>query len=199
MRAAVLVTPKADAIPVIEGALYIGIDAGALLLRRQGLPCHLAIGDFDSLQPGEETLLLQAEKIRRYPVAKDETDTQLALEASRDCSPRYLCGAFGGRLDHTLANLILMASTCPDVIALSDGQYARIYGPGYHRVEKIYRHVSFFPLAQSYIRLEGFAYNLDWKQVGPKDIFMVSNHIEGHEGILEIEKGSVLCVQSEHS
>ncbi|MEZ4581030.1 MAG: hypothetical protein R3A10_05170 [Caldilineaceae bacterium] len=49
--------------------------------------------------------------MERHPTGKDQTDLELALErAIRDGAPDILLlGALGGRLDQTLANLLILA------------------------------------------------------------------------------------------
>lgn len=91
----------------------IAADGGLVRARLLGLHAHLLVGDLDSLSP---SLAAAAEAegiaIHRAMVAKDESDAELALlEAVRRGATRVtVLGAFGGlRLDHTLANLWLLA------------------------------------------------------------------------------------------
>jgi thiamine pyrophosphokinase len=91
----------------------IAADGGYVLARGLGLAVDLLVGDLDSLAP---ELAADAEQagtaVLRVPVAKDESDTELAaLEAVRRGATRVtVLGAFGGpRLDHALANLWLLA------------------------------------------------------------------------------------------
>ena len=52
--------------------------------------------------------------IQQHPAAKDETDLELALVYAANNYPGdiYLFGVLGGRLDQTLANILLL--THPD-------------------------------------------------------------------------------------
>lgn len=91
----------------------IAADGGLVRARSLGLRADLLVGDLDSLSP---SLAAAAEAegiaIQRAMVAKDESDAELALlEAVRRGATRVtVLGAFGGpRLDHTLANLWLLA------------------------------------------------------------------------------------------
>ncbi len=91
--------------------LLIAADGGARhLLSSNRLP-HLAIGDFDSLEPH---LLGQLEQdgvaIERHPVHKNETDLELALVRAVEHGAHTIVvlGALGGRPDQTLANLQLL-------------------------------------------------------------------------------------------
>jgi thiamine pyrophosphokinase len=108
--------PDMDATPyaaqIRAADLLIAADGGALPLMRLGLPPRLVIGDLDSLDAASQSVLrAQGVELRRSPRAKDETDLELALlyaaEAGADAID-ILC-ALGGRWDHTLANVALLA------------------------------------------------------------------------------------------
>ena len=94
-------------------ALVIAADSGADHAYALGLHIDVAIGDFDSISP-EALARAEAEgaRIERHPAAKDKTDLELALdEAIRlDATDIVVLGVSGGRLDHLLANVLLMAS-----------------------------------------------------------------------------------------
>lgn len=90
----------------------IAADYGAHHALAWGWPIHLLIGDLDSLPEAD----LQAVRARGIPVitapaAKDETDLELALAQALADGARELiiCAALGGRADHMLANVLLLA------------------------------------------------------------------------------------------
>lgn len=98
---------------LVRGAdLVVAADGGANWLWRHGLSPAVLIGDLDSVTP---TVLAALEAagctVLRHPTAKDETDAELALlyAAQRAPSRITLIGALGGRIDHELANLMLLA------------------------------------------------------------------------------------------
>jgi thiamine pyrophosphokinase len=108
--------PNLDIAPyeaLIRGAeLLIAADGGALPLLRAGLPPQLAIGDMDSLDAASLAALeARGVELRRFPRAKDETDLELALleAVGRGATAIDVLGALGGRWDHTLANVALLA------------------------------------------------------------------------------------------
>jgi thiamine pyrophosphokinase len=108
--------PNLDATPYLAqiraADALIAADGGALPLLRLGLPPQLVIGDLDSLDADSQAALLaQGVELRRYPRAKDQTDLELALlyVAGRGAAPIDILGALGGRWDHTLANVALLA------------------------------------------------------------------------------------------
>ena len=93
------------------GDLVFCADGGAEYAVRIGLQPHRVIGDLDSISAGTlETLQAAGVRIDRYPREKDETDLELALQQACLESPEtiLLIGAFGGRPDHMLANLLVL-------------------------------------------------------------------------------------------
>lgn len=103
----------ADAAHVDGAALTIAADAGAQSLERIGRRPQLLIGDLDSVDPGlVERLAQSGTRVERHPVDKEASDTELAVEAAfaAGATEVTLLGATGGeRLDHELANLLLLA------------------------------------------------------------------------------------------
>ena len=73
----------------------------------------LAVGDFDSISAGGlATLERTGVRLERHPVDKDATDLELALDAAAALRPRRIVvvGGAGGRLDHLLGELSLLAA-----------------------------------------------------------------------------------------
>lgn len=92
--------------------LLVAADGGANWLHEQGLTPSSLIGDLDSVRPSVLTALASRGcLIQRHPSAKDETDTELALLYATQQAPKRitLIGALGGRVDHELANILLLA------------------------------------------------------------------------------------------
>ena len=92
---------------VIPGAPVIAADGGLEALNARGIAPDLIVGDFDSY--GGE--LPEGVRVIRRPVRKDETDMELAvgLALERGAERIVIYGGLGGRLDHTLANIQLLA------------------------------------------------------------------------------------------
>ena len=109
----------------------IAADGGARHLEALGLTPDVIVGDLDSIDPSLLARLRgQGAAVEKHPAAKDATDLELALErAVRDGAREILLfGAVGGRLDQTLANLLILAQqnwTVPFAIVEGD-QFARV-------------------------------------------------------------------------
>jgi thiamine pyrophosphokinase len=100
--------------------LIIGADGGAARALAWGLQPHLVIGDMDSLpDEAQGKLTTLGCRFVEHPRAKDETDLELALTHAAEAGVQeiVILGALGGRLDHTLANVLLL--TLPQLTGLS--------------------------------------------------------------------------------
>lgn len=93
--------------PQRDEVFVIAADGGYPLAERVFGKPDLAVGDFDSLGAIPEGV-----PVIRHPAEKDDTDLALAAEAAIERGATELCiyAALGGRLDHTVANLQLLAS-----------------------------------------------------------------------------------------
>jgi thiamine pyrophosphokinase len=97
----------------LPSTLVLGADGGAGRAHRAGVRVDLVVGDLDSIDAAVlDELAATGSEVRRAGEDKDESDTELALLAALDLGARsiVLLGALGGeRIDHELANLLLLA------------------------------------------------------------------------------------------
>lgn len=89
-----------------EGDLVIAADAGLRYLDQSGITADLVIGDFDTLKSaptGGNVITLSCEK--------DDTDMLAAVREGIKAgyTEFHLYGGTGGRIDHTIANLQVLA------------------------------------------------------------------------------------------
>ena len=101
---------------VPAGAHVIAADSGVDRALAVGWPVHEAVGDFDSVTAaGLDAAQTAGATIERFPVDKDATDLELAIEwaVARRPSSLVLVDGGGGRLDHVLANALVL--TRPDL------------------------------------------------------------------------------------
>ena len=92
--------------------LIIAADGGTQHALAAGVMPHIVIGDLDSLAPDEQARVEAAgTRIIRFSPRKDETDLELALlhAAGAGATEIVILAALGGRLDQTIANLLLLA------------------------------------------------------------------------------------------
>ncbi len=94
-----------------ENDYIIAVDSGLSVVRRQGLKADYLMGDFDSL--AEEDLdwaRSEGVKIINYPVEKDYTDTELAMDfvLAKGADEIIIYNDLTGRFDHALALVNLL-------------------------------------------------------------------------------------------
>jgi thiamine pyrophosphokinase len=96
-----------------QATAVLAADGGAQhLLELNRLP-DLLIGDLDSISPEQQRRLQEGgTEIIAHSRAKEQTDLELALEyavAHYENAPILIFATLGGRLDQTLANILLLA------------------------------------------------------------------------------------------
>jgi len=182
----------------------VAVDGGLRYLQALGLTPAWLVGDLDSVSAADVAALDAAGvSIRRYPVAKDETDLELALLALAAEGFASMCvvGALGGRLDQTLGNLSLLA--LPELagcdVRLEDGSetiflirtMGRVVGsPG--------DTVSLLPWggAAEGVLTAGLRYPLHSETLYPERTRGISNVLEGEKAIVRLERGVLICIHS---
>jgi thiamine pyrophosphokinase len=112
------------------GDFIIAADGGARHCLARGLVPSVVIGDLDSLTPADlESLKALGAKILQFPVRKDFTDLELALQHAQTSGADeiLILGALGARWDQTLANVALPAAFPELNIRLADGYQEFFY------------------------------------------------------------------------
>jgi thiamine pyrophosphokinase len=103
----------------------IGADGGTHHILALGLRPDVIVGDLDSVGAQVVAELEAAGvAVERHPIAKDQTDLEIAIErALRDGADEVLLvAALGGRLDQTLANLLILGQRdWPVPVRLAEG------------------------------------------------------------------------------
>lgn len=106
-------------------------DGGLQVARQLGLPQDkpvYLIGDYDSGTPPTEAERAAAEDLVLLPSVKDMTDSEAAIDyaVEHGFSRIHVLGGLGGRLDHTMGNLGLLAKYAEDPrveeLQFEDGQ-----------------------------------------------------------------------------
>lgn len=185
------------------GDRLICADGGGRAALAAGLKPDLIVGDFDSLSEAELTALAATgAALERHPRKKDETDLELALRRALidGATDIVVLGGLGGRLDHTLANAMLLA-----LPGLSAGRARLAGGP-----ETLYvlrsgetltldgekgDTVSLLPLGEAAgIVTSGLAYPLrnEALRVGPAR--GVSNEMYSTRATIRLGTGFLLCI-----
>jgi thiamine pyrophosphokinase len=115
----VLVVAGGDPIdPALVGMLppnplVVAADSGLDQALRLGLEPSVVVGDMDSVSPiALARAVARGVTLERHPVDKEATDLELALRhvATGTWDSIIVLGGEGGRLDHLLANALLLAA-----------------------------------------------------------------------------------------
>lgn len=99
-------------------AFSVAADSGLEAALRAGVVPDLVIGDMDSVRSRELLDALPPDRVERWDVDKDYTDTELALSAleKRGVDEVILVGGSGGRLDHLFAiEDLFRRKYCPEL------------------------------------------------------------------------------------
>ncbi|MBI3764657.1 MAG: thiamine diphosphokinase [Chloroflexi bacterium] len=190
----------------------IAADGGARHCRAMGLTPHVVVGDFDSLSPDERADLERSgARMVAHPARKDETDLELALRLAiaERAGDILVLGAFGGRWDQTLANLLLLAlfpSTLPPAaggagagprLRLADGAQQIYLIRGQAQIEgRIGDTVSLIPIGGDArgVTTTGLEYSLTGGALPFGRTLGVSNVLVSEKATVTIRDGMVLCV-----
>ncbi len=103
-----------------DDVVVIAADAGLHHAVALGVHVDVVVGDLDSVDPAAlATAEAAGTLVERHPVDKDATDLELALGAAvaRGATHVVVVGGHGGRLDHFLANVLLLAA--PEFASIS--------------------------------------------------------------------------------
>ena len=187
-----------------DADVWVGVDRGSLHLIEKGLAPDLAVGDFDSVSQQEfELIQKQAKEILCAQPEKDDTDLELAVAATFE---RYasvtIFATFGGRMDHTLANVFLPSN--PKIapymerLALQDKQNLLTYRPaGKHLIEAVegMDYIAFMPTQDIALTIEGAKYPLNEKNFFFKKVY-ASNEFIGRPISLSFDSGYVVIMYS---
>jgi thiamine pyrophosphokinase len=186
-----------------QPAALICADGGARHLHALGLTPELIVGDMDSLDGGlQRDFVIKGSRIIRYPDVKDETDSELALQMAFMMAPDEIriYGALGARIDHTLANLGLLAAAADRgietrlldewcEILLVRGQ-AIVTGEAGQTVSLVA-----FGADAAGVTLEGFEYPLRNAPIARSRPVGVSNRLTAAHGVISVESGDLLAIR----
>ena len=183
----------------------ISVDGGLHNTMELGFSPHLVIGDMDSISLREKGKLMEKIPAIEFISArhdKDESDTRLAVEHAVGIGIKdiIISGATGGRLDHTFANIMLLASQDLEGItvrilsetseAFSSEKSCKIKGiPG--------KMISIFSLTPytSFTRTEGLKFELKNEKLYQSPVRGLSNVFTSDEAILEFNDGKLLIIK----
>jgi thiamine pyrophosphokinase len=189
----------------VEGRVVVAADSGVAHAVALGLVIDVAVGDFDSLDPGLlEAVEAAGTRVERHPTAKDATDLELALDVALDLGAARIVvlGAHGGRLDHFLANAFVLAApqlAGVEVEALVGEALVSVVRPGHGlrfggRAGDLVTVLPVHGPAEG-VRTEGLLYPLHGEVLTIGTTRGVSNVLVATEAVVELTAGVALVVR----
>ena len=138
------------------------------------------------------------------PHEKDVTDTEAAVDLAYERGARVITiiGGLGGRLDHTLANLGLLAKYLgkADIFILDGDNFVRMFAPGSHMIVGAgYDYLGLIPFGGPVtgLTLENVKYPLTDCDVDGTTSLTVSNEITDDPAKIIFRTGKLLVIQSD--
>jgi thiamine pyrophosphokinase len=168
----------------------VAVDGGLIHCQKMDIQPHLIVGDFDSCPPG---LLNKYRDVPKVVLErdKDETDLEVAIKGEGG-KPIILYGAWGRRIDHSLANALLLARWPIEM----ETETERIFA-----IDKEMKLPCFAGQTLSLIPLSGpvsgiTTKGLKWELRNGKmdqNFIGISNICLGDRVEISVERGSLLC------
>ena len=185
------------------GSFIICADGGLAHAKAQGVTPDLIVGDFDSLGK-----IPQGENVRVHPVAKDETDSFLAVDYAleRGCTEFLIYGGLGGRFDHTLANVQLLhflcEKGCRGTLVGADGTRVTAIKNGSLTFDAaLSGSIGVFSLTDESrgVTIKNFKYEAENATVNNCTSFGASNEFCGKAGLVSVQDGVLLITWKEQT
>ena len=173
----------------------------------QGITPDYVMGDFDSSDAKIVSYYRNCEGVQiiEFQPEKDDTDMEIAIKKAIELGSDkiLILGAFGGRMDHCLANIHLLKMTLDAGVEthLVDEQNDICLITGKCELEKesqYGKYVSFLPFTDRVtgITLQGFKYPLEDYTMDKGTSLGVSNEIQEDICRISFENGIMVMIQS---
>lgn len=188
----------------IENSNYIiCADGAAKYLMNLRVYPDILVGDLDSISRDALDWINNGRvDVRKFPPKKDMTDTELAIEFALDKSPSAITiiGAIGSRMDHSLANIMLLYKIHKvgvkariinhiNDIAITDSNL-KIEGD-------VGQSISVVPIGGSAkgVTLEGLEYPLNNHNIDLDSSLGISNKFAQKEATISVKEGILLVIK----
>lgn len=195
--------PLHVAATVPADAMVIAADSGLGVATALGLDVDLVVGDLDSVDAGALARARAAGvEVREFPADKDRTDLALAMDAAVEAGADRIVvvGGHGGRLDHLLANAMLLASpvyTDVEVVARMGEATIHVVRDATSLSGSPGELVTLLPVhgPAHGVATEGLLYALEGQTLTAGSSRGVSNEFAAPDARVRVGEGVVLAVQ----
>ncbi|MDQ3856368.1 MAG: thiamine diphosphokinase [Chloroflexota bacterium] len=183
--------------------LTLAADSGYDHMLLMGVRPDVLMGDLDSISSAALEDARQGRiAISTFPQEKDYTDTELVLREALDRGADTIlsCGAFGMRLDHLLANVLLLASPVfrgVDLRLLDEEQEVRLVRGRLELVTVPGETISLIPVGGQAmgVTTSGLYYPLSAATLETGPALGISNVATGPRASVEVADGLVLLTR----
>jgi thiamine pyrophosphokinase len=180
----------------------VAADSGADHARALGVHVDVAVGDFDSASDATQVWLhQQGSEIRKFGPHKDQSDLELALDVACEDDPEviYVLGLGGGRPDHYLLNLVVLADTrwsASRVFGLAEDFWIRVVWDQARIRGELGSLVSLVPIGgPASVSTAGLLFSLDAEELSPTSARGLSNIMAADLATIRVEAGVLLVMQ----
>ena len=195
----------ASRVPVVipDDAFVVAADVGLSEANRLGVHVDLLVGDLDSVDPAElDAFELGGGTVRHHPEDKDLTDLDLAMGEAIGvgASSVVVVGGVGGRLDHLMGNVLVLASPRHATVEID-----AVFGAARVHVVRGRREltgvpeevISLFAIGGPArgVRTEGLHWRLEGTDLEPGSSLGISNRFLGDRASVEVDEGVVVAVR----
>lgn len=175
----------------------IGIDEGAYIAYKNGIHLDVAIGDFDSIDRTNYSLIKDWTNTIKLNPIKDDTDTMAAINLCKDAKKITILGGIQGkRIEHFIANVILMKND-KRIEMIDNNSHIFTRDSSFIINKNKYKFISLFALEDVIdLTLKGFKYNLDNYSLKTNDPLTISNELIEDKGEICFKEGKILVIMS---
>lgn len=198
-----------DVADAIDGAtLTVAADGGLSHADRADRGVDVVIGDLDSVDPAElERARAAGTEVIVHPVDKDATDLDLALDLvgqrwdSASPARVLVVGGHGGRTDHLVGNLLLVASERHRGLRItmwSGAEVITVVRDTAHLLRHAGAVVSLLAVngPATGVTTSGLRFPLDGATLAPGASVGLSNELTGERAEVHVRTGALIAIQS---
>lgn len=184
--------------------LIICADGGASHLKKFGVMPHILLGDFDSiLKEDLEYFKTHGVQVLKFPVEKDMTDTELAVELAieKGSNEIIIIGGLGSRMDHSMSNVFLLKKMLANDVKgriINESNEITVIDSSIKLKKDIGMKVTLLPLTESVegVTTKGLYYPLIDAKITMGSTLGVSNEFVEDIAEVSIRKGLLLVIKS---
>lgn len=178
-------------------------DGAAKYLMELNVLPDLLVGDLDSIHRDALKWIEKNHiKTEQFPVKKDMTDTELAVEFAIKKSPETIniIGAIGSRMDHSLGNIMLLYKIYKSGVKgriINEINDITITDRPISIEGRIGQTISILPIGGDAkgITLEGFEYPLRDHDINLGSSLGISNRFASNTGRISVREGIILIIK----